>query len=112
MRHKNAKNQPLYSKILSKYHFSVVYVVIVYYVYLSDAFFLLNRIETVCRCTTPDFTGPLQYAFIYQSIGTKNQHVHKHYVNFNLSLLIARENRKEREIYMADQSQTIFRSVR
>ena len=31
------------------------------------------------------------------SIGTKNQHVLQHYVNFNLSLLIAQENRKERE---------------
>jgi len=30
MQHKNVKNQPLYSEILSKYHVSVVYVVVVY----------------------------------------------------------------------------------
>ena len=72
MRHKNAQIQPLYCEILSKYHLFVVPVVIVYY-QLDWCLFLLNR----CHCTTPYFTGPLQYAFIHESIGTKNQHTTK-----------------------------------
>jgi len=106
MWHKNTKNQPLYSEILSKYHLSVVYIVIVYMSTWVMPFFIKPDWKRVSLYNSGFYRAASIFVHSSSSIGTKNQHVHQHYVNFNSSLLIAQENRKEREnIHMADQSQ-------
>ena len=69
--------------------------------------FLLNRVIVQLRILPGRF-NMRSYTSRLERKSTYN----KNDRNFNLSLLIAPENRKEREIHMADQSRTIYRSVR
>ena len=65
---------------------------------LIDAFL----IKQIGHCTTLDFTGPIQYVLNHESIVTKKQYTTKNVINetnFNFRLLIAQDNRNEREIY-------------
>ena len=59
---------------------------------LIDAFL----IKQIGHCTTLDFTGPIQYVLIHESIVTKKQYTTKNVTNetnFNFRLLIAQDNR-------------------